>query len=281
MNIMFCGDSYIADGVLISTLSILKHISSPIHIYILTLDCKTAEKHYMPLPKSFAERLGELVRSRHSESSVSLYDLTEEFAREVPTANMSTSFTPPCMLRLFADSIEELPDKLLYLDSDVVCRGDFSGFYNTDMDGVELAGVLDHYGKWFFRRDPLKMDYLNSGVLLFNMSEIKRSGLFARAREMCRTKKMFMPDQSALNKLAERKVRVERKYNEQRRMRDDTVFRHFTTHFRFFPVFRTVKVKPWQTEKMHKTLKLYEFDDILDEYERLMREYETERNISA
>ncbi len=278
---MFCGDSYIADGVLISTLSILKHISSPIHIHILTLDCKTDKKHYMPLPKSFAKYLGKLVKCRNEESSVTLHDLTDEFAREIPTANMSTSFTPPCMLRLFADGVLGIPNKILYLDSDVVCRGDFSEFYELDIDGIEIAGVLDHYGKWFFRRSLLKKDYLNSGVLLLNMPMIRQTGLFIRAREMCRTKKMFMPDQSALNKLAEHKLHAPRKYNEQRRLRDDTVFRHFTTHFRFFPVFRAVKVKPWQTEKMHKTLKLYEFDDILSEYERLMREYETERNVSA
>ena len=276
---MFCGDSYIADGVLISTLSILKHVASPIHIHILTLDCETEEKHYTPLPNSFADHLRELVRERNPESSVSLYDLTEDFAREIPKANMSTSFTPPCMLRLFADTVDGIPDKILYLDTDVICRGDFSEFYDRDITGLELVGVLDHYGKWFFRRNPLKKDYLNSGVLLLNMQMIRNTGLFSRAREMCRTKKMFMPDQSALNKLAEHKAHAERKYNEQRKMKKDTVFRHFTTHFRFFPVFRAVKVKPWQTDKMHKTLKLYEFDDILTEYERQMREYE--RNISA
>ncbi len=35
---------------------------------------------------------------------------------------MKTRFTPCCMLRLFADEILELPDKILYLDNDVICR---------------------------------------------------------------------------------------------------------------------------------------------------------------
>lgn len=274
MNIMFCGDSGIANGVLLSTLSIIKHVSSPIQFYILTIDCKTEEKHYMPLPKSFAEMLDAIVKNKNPSSSVTLFDLTEAFEREVPKANMSTSFTPPCMLRLFADDVDELPDKLLYLDTDVMCRGDFSEFYDRDISEYELAGVLDYYGQWFFRREPFKRDYLNSGVLLLNMKMIRKTKLFERAREMCRTKKMFMPDQSALNKLASKKCFAERKYNEQRRMKNDTVFRHFTTHFSLVPILHAVKVKPWQTEKLHKTLKIYEFDDILQDSERLMQEYQ-------
>lgn len=36
---------------------------------------------------------------------------------------MGTRFTPCCMLRLYADRIPELPDRLLYLDTDVLCAG--------------------------------------------------------------------------------------------------------------------------------------------------------------
>lgn len=271
MNIMFCGDSGIESGVLLSTLSILKHVSAPLHFYILTLDCKTEEKHYMPLSNSFAEMLDSIVKEKNPSSFVKLFDLTSAFESEIPEANMSTSFTPPCMLRLFADDVKDLPDKILYLDTDVMCRGDFSDFYNRDISEYELVGVLDYYGQWFFGRAPFKHDYLNSGVLLLNMQMIRKTKLFRHAREMCRTKKMFMPDQSALNKLAVAKGFAERKFNEQRRMKNDTIFRHFTTHFALFPVFHAVKVKPWEVEKLHKTLKIYEFDDILKESELLLQ----------
>ena len=51
-------------------------------------------------------------------------------------------------------------------------------------------------------------------------------------------------------------------------LKSDTVFKHFTTFFKFFPYIHAVTVKPWHVEKMHNVLKIYEFDDILEEYER-------------
>ena len=176
------------------------------------------------------------------------------------------------MLRLFADKIPGLPDKLLYLDADVICRRDCGKFYHQDISGCELAGILDYYGKWFFRKNLFRMDYLNSGVLLLNMERIRRDGLFRKCRKLCREKKMFMPDQSAINRLAKEKRIQPGKYNEQRKLREDTVLQHFTTSFRFFPWLHTLTVKPWQIDKMHEKLRLYEYDDILEEYRMLKKE---------
>ena len=77
---------------------------------------------------------------------------------------------------------------------------------------------------------------------------------------------MFLPDQSAINKLATKKKIAPRKYNEQYRLQSDTVIQHFTTSFRFTPYFHTLTVKPWDVERVHSVLHLHEYDDILNEY---------------
>ena len=147
------------------------------------------------------------------------------------------------------------------------------------MNGCEIAGVLDYYGRFFFRRNIWKMDYVNSGVLLLNLKEIRKTGLFGKCRKRCAEKKMFMPDQSAINKLAEQKKIFPRKYNEQRKLQEDTIFQHFTTSFRFWPWIHTVSVKPWNIEKMHDVLKIHEYDDILEEYRKVKAEYEMRSDI--
>ena len=38
MNIMYCGDSNTIDGIMISLLSITKHIDDELHVYILTMN---------------------------------------------------------------------------------------------------------------------------------------------------------------------------------------------------------------------------------------------------
>lgn len=79
-----------------------------------------------------------------------------------------------------------------------------------------------------------------------------------------------MPDQSALNKLVTSYQLVPRRFNEQRKLHNDTVFQHFTTSFRFFPLLRMITVKPWQVDRVYQQLKIHDYDDILDKYQQLV-----------
>ena len=229
------------------------------------MSLKTNNSTFEPVSDSVIDYLKRTVAERTG-GSVKKFDVTDLFSRELPQANMETRFTPCCMLRLFADEIPEIPERVLYLDNDVVARMDISDFYYQDIDTYELAGVLDYYGRWFFRKNIFKMDYLNSGVLLLNMRKIRESGLFRKCREMCVCEKMFMPDQSAINKLANKKIIRDRRFNEQRKLHKNTVMQHFTTSFRFFPWFHSLTVKPWQIERVHEILKIFEYDNLFTQY---------------
>lgn len=269
MNILFCGDRNVQDGLLIAVLSLLENTQEHLDIYVLTIDMSMNGRIYSPIEQTFVDYLNETVSAQYDDRLYTkLIDTTDLFKDETPDANLSTRFTPCCMLRLFADKIDEIPDRILYLDTDVICRRDFGDFYYQNMDGVEIAGVLDYYGSWFFRKNIFKRDYLNSGVLLMNMCELRKTGLLSSCRHMCTTKQMFMPDQSALNKLSVSKRICERKYNDQRRLHSDTVLQHFTTHFKFFPYVRTETVKPWQTEEVTTILHIPE-----SEYGALFAKY--------
>lgn len=262
MNILFCGDENVCEGIFLSSMSVCKNVNCGVNFYILTASID----NHIAIPQSFSEMLESTLKQQNQDNKVTLLDIGDIFGSYLPTANMQTRFTPFCMLRLFADLIPQIPDKILYLDTDVLCRKDFSRLYNMNIDAFEIAGVPDRYGRWFFG-NILKHNYLNSGVLLLNMKRIRQSGLFKKCREMCRDKKMFMPDQTALNKLSV-KCKLPKKYNEQGKIKNDTVFKHFTTFFKFFPYFRVVTVKPWHIDKLHNKLKIFEFDDILQEYKR-------------
>ncbi|RVU71097.1 MULTISPECIES: glycosyltransferase [Lactobacillus] len=272
MNILFCGDENAEDGVLISTLSLLKNSGAQeLHLYIMTMEAHSDERKYHPFSKQVADFLRSLLINANPNNSLQLIDCTALFVKEPPSVNMNTRFTPYAMLRLFADQLPEIPDRILYLDDDIVIRGNITAFYQQNITGIELVGVLDYWGRFFFHNVKTKhvFDYLNSGVLLLNMPKIKQTGLFAKVRQMMQTKKMFLPDQSAINKLAVAKRVVPRRYNEQYRLHKDTKIQHFTTSFRFWPYFHTQTVKPWDVERVHSVLHLHEYDDILNEYLKL------------
>lgn len=262
LNILYCGDKNIECGVLYSMLSLLNNTNGPLHIYLLTAGLDAGDVKLEAMPLAVVEGLDWLVKSVSEEHFVKRLDASSFFQTEVPSANLRTRFTPGCMLRLYADCFPELPDKVLYLDYDVVCRRDCRELYDQDISDCELAGVPDHYGRWFFRGD-----YVNSGVLLMNLARMRQTGLLGRCRRRCMDKRMFLPDQSALNALAKEKKLLPRRYNDQRRLHEDTILQHFTTTFRVFPWPRKVSVKPWQIESMHRVLGNHEYDGLYEAYQ--------------
>ena len=271
MNILYCGDAGISRGVLVSILSLLMRAPKDniYNIYIMTIKYEGVK----PFTKKTAEFLDELVKKYNKKSFVKLIDATEVFTRNLPKKNMGSYFTPCSMLRLYMDKVPEIAvlDRILYMDYDVVCRGDISEFYNMDLDGIEVAGVLDIYGRrWYHYHGLLVQDYMNSGVMLFNLPECIKTKMFEKAVNLCATRWMMLADQAALNKAINRRKLVDRKYNEQEeRPRKDTVLHHFSNNFKFWPYFRVQKVKPFEIDKIHRVLKIYEYDDILENFEKL------------
>lgn len=293
MNILYCGDEGIKDGVMVSILSLLmngknhtsnlnnhnsannrgekNHTSNPSDytFYVATIKYEGVK----PFRKETTQFLDKLVKKYNPKNSVILIDATEVFVKNLPKKNMGSYFTPCSMLRLYMDKFPELNklDRILYMDYDVVCRGDISEFYNTDMTGIEAAGVLDIYGKNFYHyRGLFNFDYMNSGVMLFNLAECRKTKCLEKAVKLCAKRWMMLADQAALNKAIDRRKLMPRKYNEQgERPREDTVLHHFSNNFKWWPVFHVQKVKPHQIEKVHEVLKIHEYDNIYEEYQKL------------
>ncbi|MBR2711901.1 MAG: glycosyltransferase family 8 protein [Bacilli bacterium] len=265
MNILYCGDNNITNGLIISILSLIKHTDEELNIYVLTMKYEK----YKPLSKDVIKVLDKKLKEKNKNSKINLIDITNKVIKCLPTANLSTRFTPYCMLRLYADKVDELPSKIIYLDNDVVALKDFTDFYNLDITNYDIAGVFDYYGSHIYRKKIIIKDYLNSGVLLMNLDKIKENNLFEKCRIRCRDKEMLLPDQEAINTYCSKKLIVNRIYNEQHKTTNKTVFRHYTTTFKFFPKVRTQTIKPWMEDELHNILKDYRIDDILEEYKKI------------
>ena len=184
--------------------------------------------------------------------------------------NSESSYTPYALLRLLAEKIDIIPSKILYFDADIVANGDISELYNIDISNHEIGGVRDYYGKFFF-----SPNYLNSGVLLMNMDKIRSTKVLSRALEFCNKKKVFLPDQTAINKFAKKKLILPSKFNEQKKLKDKTIIRHFSMTIKFFPKFKKQNIKPWHINEVHNVLKIHQFDDILNEYQQIKEKITT------
>ena len=280
MNILYCGDCGIEDGLVMSVLSLLRHVNEPLHVYVLSMSYRNGGQAFIPVNSSLVSLLDSRVKEQSEDSFVRLFDLTDEFCQSEPLANLGTRFTPYCMLRLYDDLVDELPKRLLYLDHDVICMDNPADFYHENISDVEYVGVLDYYGRWVYSRNIFRPNYINSGVMLLNMERIRITHLFERCRRYLRERRRFLPDQAALNALAVSARLAPRRFNDQRRQHADTVFRHFSTTWRLLPLPHTVTVKPWDLQRLHSRLRTHALDDLHLEYQDFIDNYiELLRNI--
>ena len=122
--------------------------------------------------------------------------------------------------RLFLSKLLPDQERCLYLDIDLVVRKDLSPLYDTDLDGVCFAGVTDRLcleedQRIQMRRLGIRDGwYINSGVLLMNLSRLRRTGLDGRL--LAHAGKTACPylDQDVINTICPGEIRLlPKRYN--------------------------------------------------------------------
>ncbi len=268
MNIAYAGNKKVFKGILLSLLSMVKHSSDALNVYILTMDLRDMNSEYVPISGKECSILEAVVKNKNPESKVILLDATSIYFNSLSNnRNNDTKYTPYSMIKLFLDEVAGIPDKLIYLDCDTLMLQDLKQVDNLNIDDYELAAVKD-----------ATIDQFNSGVLFLNMKLIKQTGLFRNCRNLIATKKMKKPDQTALNLKAISVLMLEDVFNDQAKVRKNTVIRHFCSGVKF-PVPTPFRVKSWEVEKIYKTFNCHDFDDIFVQYEILNKKFSLEESI--
>ena len=268
INILFCGNKDVFDGVLTCSLSILTRTKTdrPFNFYIFTMDVSRIKENYLPVTDRQAEVFTKIIKGYNPENSLKVIDVTDLYESEFKgSPNEGAYCSPYTLIRLFADKVE-LPDKVLYLDADIMFNRDALLLYDKDVDGYEYAAARDHYGKYL-----IQPNYINAGVLLFNMKMMRETGIFGKARELIKTKKLVFADQSALIRSTTKKKMLPQRYNDQKFLHKWTVVRHFSKRLFYLPYPHTENVKQWHIEKVHKKFRYHAFDDIYEIYENIKK----------
>ncbi len=276
INILFAGNKGVFDGILTCSLSILKrsNLEEPLRIFVLTMDVSHLKDSYVPIEDRQIAFLDCVVKEYNPENSVEKIDVTHYYMDEFSGCpNESAYCSPYTLIRLFADKISILPDKLLYLDADIMFNRDIRLLYNIDVSDVEYAAGRDHYGKYL-----IQPNYINAGVLLFNLKHMRETGIFEKARTWIKTKKLVFADQSALIRSTTKKKVLPQRFNDQKFLHKHTVVRHFSKRLFWLPYPHTANIKQWHVSQVHKVFHYYVFDDILYEYIYLREKYNRGEN---
>lgn len=273
INILFSGNIKVFDGALSELISITNRTKEAVRCYIFTMDVSRLKPEYKAITDEQIGFLNKVVKSKNNDNEVIKIDVTKLYEQEFENCKNETAYcTPYTLLRLLADLVEGLPNKILYMDIDMMAASDISELYNIDISEYEYAAVKEKYGSIF-----LYPDYINAGMLLFNMKKIKETGLLKKARNLIKNKKMLFADQDAIYYSTEAKLLLPRKYNEQASFkRKDTVICHFCKRLLLYPYPIIENYKQWNIEQVHKLLRCHVFDDDLEEYKKLKEEFENE-----
>ncbi|MCM1025496.1 MAG: hypothetical protein NC432_03635 [Roseburia sp.] len=271
INLLLCGNKRVFDGALTQLISMANRTQEEIRVFLMTMELTRLREDYTAITDEQAAFLARVMQKKNPGNIVKKLDATQLYEAEFHRCVNETAYcTPYTLLRLLADRIPELPDKLLYLDLDIMIAGDIRQLWEIDVSGYEYAVVREKYGCWLIRPD-----YFNAGMLLLNLEMIRETGLLRKARELIRNRKLLFADQSAIFLATTRKKLLPRRYNEQSRFdRKDTVVCHFCKRLMLLPYPHTENYKQWQVEEIHRVLHCHTFDRDLEEYLALKREFE-------
>ena len=206
INIFYCTDDKFFKQQLVSLISLKNTTKEELNVINLNVECKKLNKHSKKMTDeqtAFLDGLLKTVNKNSSFRSIDVSNLFEEVMVKGPNLNWKF-YSYFVTIRLIADLVKEIPDKVLYVDADVIFNKDVKELFDIDIEKVEIAGRRDK-GRIF--------NYMQSGVMLMNMALIRKTGLLERARKLVTTKKYLYIDMTPMNIACKKRLILPKKYN--------------------------------------------------------------------
>lgn len=194
INIFYCTDSKLFTQQLISLISLVKNTKEDLNIINLTVEVPEYRKGSRKTTKQQDEYLESIVKQYNKNSTWKSIDVSDLFRQHLLYGpNMNNRFYSMFVtVRLLAHLIPELGDKAIYLDSDTIIHKDIKELWDIDINGYDVAGRKDTARPGF--------RYIQSGVMLLNLKEIKEDKTFEKACKNITDKKIGVYlDMTALN----------------------------------------------------------------------------------
>lgn len=262
IHILHSSNYKVFRGICLNILTIMKYTKEPVHLHLMTMEVSWSDVPKIPLAS--ANHLREVMKSFNPLNELTYYDISEDFEETFKNSpNKNPKYTPGTLIRLLSPRYLTC-DKVIYMDTDVMTCSSLEAFNEIDIEDKEIGVALDYLGKFW-----IKEDYFNAGVLYINLKKCRETQMFEKALKLLETEKYYFSDQTALYKASTLRTYMPFRFNEQRKIKEDTVIKHFCKALRYFPYFKVYNYKQWQLDKVHKFLKITMFDDIYEQYERL------------
>lgn len=206
-NIALASDDNFAIPLKVAIYSYLKSNPEPTRVHVL----------FESLSEEHLDSLRMIASQISPDSEIVAHKVdSEKFEQR---NDCSVTSTATCVRYLIPEIIQDC-DTVLYLDSDLVVVGDLGELFTLDISDSLIAGVRDRYvsttpwGAELQRRFGVG-DYVNAGVLLMNLRNMREEETTSRFLELDVKNKFPYRDQDVINVTCSGRVLcVDQKYND-------------------------------------------------------------------
>ena len=121
INLLLCGNKKVFDGILTQIISILNRTKEVLNCYIFTMDKSDLKSDFIPIDDEQVDFLLEVIKRKSPNSNLTKLDVTDIYNKEFSGSKNENAYcTPYTLLRLLVDLVPNMPDKILYLDVDIM-----------------------------------------------------------------------------------------------------------------------------------------------------------------
>ncbi len=196
-RVVFCFDENLVSQVQAAAASLLDARGPGDHFELHCVCTKAAGIAQAPLEQ--------VIKRRDPASVLVMHCMENPYENAYQVRDISAG----TYLRLVLPGILPEVDRILYMDADVLVRESLAPLWQTPMEGMALAavkGAVNLSDKWEWNSDRpywhllagARGGYINAGVTLLNLAEIRKRGLDARWHELV-GERFYYQDQDILN----------------------------------------------------------------------------------
>ena len=175
-----------------------------VDIYSLLECTKSIKKIYLLLETDKEKEIENLnqIKRKYSDVEIVVINFNDFLFKRIQSScpNLNPIYSNFCFAKIMlSDIVSE--NKVLYIDTDAIVKRDISNLWNYKMDDYYVAGVKD-FGIFSRGTDAALRnfsDYINSGVVLFNLNKMRSDGIQEQMLDVINSRKLQYPDQDALN----------------------------------------------------------------------------------
>ncbi|MDR3285449.1 MAG: glycosyltransferase family 8 protein, partial [Holosporales bacterium] len=194
--VVFATDDNYALPLCVCLQSFVENSNSNNNYDIWILDSEISNKHCKDLYN---------VIKNHNNFSLRFLDISSFVSSYINELPCTKRWVAACFYRLFLPTIFSEYSKMVYLDCDIIIQNDVANLYNIDLHNHLIGGEIDLSIKERKicmknkRKGKFIKEYINSGVLLFNLEEMRKGDFLNKCLNIFNTYKTRLADQDVIN----------------------------------------------------------------------------------